>query len=130
MQVAVKRTAAEASYLGRPGARAENMRVWMVSLAMLFANQGISVITGAVTAAFLSPALFGVVHLSRTLIVFLSVFCSLGLELGLQKRLPGRGSMAEKLGIVRLLRCLTFGLAVFITVVCILGGADFLERVL
>src|SRR5215217_2605355 len=114
MHVQIKQTAAMANHLESPGANSENVRLWMFSLATLFANQGISAITGALTAAFLSPALFGVVHLSRTLITFLSVFCSLGLELGLQKRLPGRGSMAEKLGIVRLLRCLTFGLAVFI----------------
>jgi O-antigen/teichoic acid export membrane protein len=108
-------------------ARAESKN-WLIALAALFTNQGISVLVGALAAASLAPALFGVVNLARTLVMLLCVLCSLGLELGLQKHLARReNSRGAAMGVVRQLRALTFALSVTVLAICVFGGADYLE---
>jgi O-antigen/teichoic acid export membrane protein len=79
-------------------------------------------------AAFLNPALFGVVNLSRTLVTFASVLCSLGLDLGLQKQLSGNRSAPNKIAVVKAVRALAFGISMVVVAGSWIGGANFLEN--
>jgi O-antigen/teichoic acid export membrane protein len=109
------------------GGKEDSTRERGLTLIALVINQIVSALAGALVAAFLSPALFGAVHLSRTLVIFASTACSLGLDLGLQKQLSGRGSMPKKFAVVKAVRALAFGLSVLVIITSFVGGASFLE---
>jgi O-antigen/teichoic acid export membrane protein len=107
--------------------RAESVLEHALTFIALLMNQIASALASVLVAAFLNPALFGVVNLSRTLVTFGSVLCSLGLDLGLQKQLSGSGSAHKKIAVVKAVRALAFGISLVVLLVSWMGGANFLE---